>query len=180
MTDLKIVLQHFQDSERALNEAIRENGDAFITALFQSIFDKHPAVLKVATVGQTPSFNDGDICEHSSDYFTGEWHYSSWGKPGVKYYDFEDNGTVEEFFTGESDEDEDDEDDESEAVVIGLEAATEEDHETFRKQAAAAKGMMEVYDTIFERIYGTNYIVTAKRLADGTIEVENDEYDPGY
>ncbi|MNI88119.1 hypothetical protein D3C73_1453800 [compost metagenome] len=48
------------------------------------------------------------------------------------------------------------------------------------RQAKDAKDMMEAYDNIFERVYYTNYLVTARRCANGTIEVQDDEYDPGY
>jgi len=193
MTDLKVVLKQFQEADRALSKAIRENGEQFITTLFQSIFDKYPAVTHLATVGSTPSFNDGDICSHSSEYYSGSWERYTWSSrdPNQKHYDFEERAEVEEFFTGEhpddrdEDEDEDDEGNENSQDVTTVEILADEtgeplDENQLNNQHLEAKGMLEEHDTIFERIYGTNYIVKARRLADGTIEVENDEYDPGY
>lgn len=189
MTDLKAVLKQFQDSERALSAAIRENGSQFIDALFQSIFEKFPTVTKLATIGSTPYFNDGDLCTHSSEYLSGAFSYYTWGSdPTKKHYDYEDYSAVEEFFTGvhpddrDEDEDEDFEDEEGRKYVVNAVEVEAEPADELRinTEAQAAKAMMEEYDTIFERIYGTNYIVTAVRLADGTVEVKDEEYDPGY
>lgn len=175
MTDLKVVLKQFQESERALNAAIRENGDEFINALFQSIFDKYPSVKKLATLGSTPSFNDGDICSHSSEYFSGVARTYSWGSDPTKlHYDYEDYSDAETFFLGVHPDDRDDEDEDADQPDLGAITGL------INEEAVGAKEMMEEYDTIFERIYGTNYIVTAVRLQDGTAVVKNEEYDPGY
>ncbi|MNN48867.1 hypothetical protein D3C81_1633670 [compost metagenome] len=48
------------------------------------------------------------------------------------------------------------------------------------RQAQEAKDLMEAYDNIFERVYYTNYLVTARRCANGEIEVDADDYEPGY
>lgn len=185
MTDLKVVLKQFQEADAALNAAIRENGNAFVQTLFQSIFDQCPLVNKLATIGSTPYFNDGDVCEHSSEYFSGAFSHYSWGSdPTKKYYDYEDYSTAEEFFTDEHpddrDEDEEDEDGEDAALVGNVVEAEPIDEDRVNAEAKAAKTMMVEYDTIFERVYGTNYFVTAIRQADGTIEVNEDEYDPGH
>lgn len=183
MTDLKVVLKQYQEAEQALDAAIRKNGDEFIRTLFQTIFDKYPTVTKLATIGSTPHFNDGDICEHSSEYFSGVWNIYSWrNDPSRKCYDYEDYSAAEEFFVGE-DQDEDEEfTDEQGRTYAPVQAEEVEavDENVANEEAKAAKAMMEEFDTIFERVYYTNYIVTAVRRADGTIEVDNDEYDVGY
>lgn len=175
MTDLKVVLQQFQESERALSAAIRENGDAFIESLFRSIFDKYPSVKKLLTIGSTPYFNDGDLCTHSSEYFSGVASTYSWSSnPSQLHYDYEDYNDAETFFLEVHPDDRDDEDEDADQpnldAITGL----------INEEAVGAKAMMEEFDTIFERIYGTNYIVSAVRLANGEIEVKNDDYDPGY
>lgn len=180
MTDLKAVLKQFQESDRALNKAIRENGDAFINSLFETIFDTYPTVTKLATLGSTPYFNDGDLCTHSAGYCSGEFSYYSWrSDPTKKNYDYEDYSVLEEFFTGESSDD--DEEEESLDIQEATNAVNVEvDEDLVNAEAKAAKEMMEEFDTIFERIYATNYIVTAERLADGTIEVKHEDYEPDY
>lgn len=186
MTDMNQLLKDYQDANERLNQAIRDEGNAFITSLFQSIFDKFPLVNKLATVGWTPGFNDGDACTHSAEYAAGAYRLATWRSETSRYYDYEEHSALEEFFTGENpdDEDEDDLEDEEGNQLVGDATEVAEtapvDEEATNNQAKEAKDLMEAYDTIFERVYDTNYLVTARRLADGSIKVESDEYEPGY
>lgn len=188
MTDMKQLLKDYQDADARLNQAIRDEGNTFITSLFQTIFDQYPLVNKLATVGWTPGFNDGDACTHSAEYASGAWRMYSWRGKDERSYDYTDHSALEEFFTGINPDDEDEEDDDLEdeegnKLVVDApevaEAAPVDEAEANR-QAQAAKDLMEAYDNIFERVYYTNYLVTARRLPDGTVKVESDEYDPGY
>ncbi|MNC19272.1 hypothetical protein D3C75_672010 [compost metagenome] len=187
MTDMTQLLKDYQEADARLNKAIREEGDTFITHLFQSIFEQFPLVTQLATVGWTPGFNDGDACTHSAEYASGSWRIATWRGQDERSYDYEHHSALEEFFTGinpdEDDDDEDFEDEEGNKLVVDAaeiaEAAPVDEAEANR-QMQEAKKLMEAYDNIFERVYDTNYLVTARRLADGTIEVESDEYDPGY
>jgi midasin (ATPase involved in ribosome maturation) len=187
MTDMKQLLKDYQAADARLNKAIREEGNTFITSLFQSIFDQFPLVNKLATVGWTPGFNDGDACTHSAEYASGAWRIHSWRGADHRSYDYEDHSALEEFFTGvnpdDEDEEDDNEDEEGNQLVVDApevaEAAPVDEAEANR-QAQEAKDLMEAYDNIFERVYVTNYLVTARRLPNGDVVVEDDEYDPGY
>ncbi|MNL18390.1 hypothetical protein D3C87_1395330 [compost metagenome] len=187
MTDMKQLLKDYQEADARLNNAIREHGNKFITSLFQSIFDQFPLVNKLATVGWTPGFNDGDACTHSAEYASGTWRIATWRGKDERSYDYEDHSALEEFFTGvnpdDEDEEDDDEDEEGNKLVVDASEVAEAapvDEAEANRQAQEAKDLMEAYDNIFERVYYTNYLVTARRCANGEIEVDADDYEPGY
>lgn len=164
-TDIKSLLQRYEQVNKELNEALRENGQSFIESLFKDIFDRHPGVNKLCIMGYTPYFNDGDACTHSAEYFSGvTGNYN-----GRTYFDFDDYSVACEFMTKDLTEDDDDDN------ALGLTP-----NGTDNKVLKSAKAAMEAYDEIFTRQYDTNFFITAVRNEDGTVTVEDEYYNPEY
>lgn len=163
--EIKELLKKYEEANSALNEALRENGAAFIQAVFTDIFERHPGVNKLCIMGWTPYFNDGDACTHSSEFFSGVTGSYS----GRTYFDFDDYSVACEFMTKDLTEDDNEENE------AGLTPNC-----TDNKVLKSAKHAMEQYDEIFTRQYDTNFFITAVRNEDGTVTVEDEYYNPEY
>lgn len=164
--DIKALLKKYEEANKELNTALRENGEQFIEALFTDIFERHPGVNKLAVLGWTPSFNDGDICSHSSEFFSGViGNYN-----GRQYTDADDYGDVSDWFENVE------EDELLDGTVRLLQKNTTDDN----KVLSSAKSALKAFEEIFERVYYTNFLVKAARLSDGSVIVEHEEYNPGY
>lgn len=50
-----------------VNSLVASSGEEIMKEMFISIFDAFPTFMGVAVIGSTPSWNDGDACEHSSE-----------------------------------------------------------------------------------------------------------------
>lgn len=167
-TDIKSLLQRYEQVNKELNDALHENGQQFIESLFKDIFDRHPGVNRLCILGSTPYFNDGDACTHSAEYFSGAHSMYS----GKKYYDYDEYSTACEFMTDGLNESDDD----NEENELGLTPNTTDDNKILK----SAKAAMEAYDEIFTRQYDTNFIIKATRNEDGTVTVEDEYYNPEY
>jgi hypothetical protein len=56
-----------------LRDEYKENYTALIQELAQSYFDEHKDLVSITVEGYTPSWNDGEPCNHYSEpYFNGE------------------------------------------------------------------------------------------------------------
>ena len=159
MSDIKSLLKQYEQVNAELNKQIRENGNAFIEALFQEVFDQHEGLNVVGIVGWTMGFNDGEACYHQQYTYTGEMQHSSWNNRS--YPDFQDeSGDFEEDF----------EYDEEENTTLNSACLT----------LAEAKAQITAYDEIIERVYDTNFKIVVTRGEDGKVQVNKDWYDCGY
>lgn len=173
--EIKSLLKQYNEVSAKLDAAISKGGKTFLEELFKDIFDQFPHIHKLAYLGWTPSFNDGDLCTHHSEMFAGV-RTKSWRDDGTFSFDYDDYGDPSEFFASREEFEEFEE--EHAEYIAGLPEdinglASDED-------LAAAQKQLNAYDEIIQRIYETNYIVTATRLPDGTVYVNQDWYDPGY
>lgn len=151
--DIKSLLKQYEQVNKELNKQIKENGDEFIEALFQEIFDQHEGLNFVLIRGYTPDFNDGEPCTHSQTTFVGANDYGS-------YLDFEEYGLYEEF---------------------GVEEGETENHiNKDCKTLKEAKAQIEAYDEIIERVFITNFDLKVIKGGDGKVRVVEDEYWCGY
>ena len=153
MNNIKVLLKQYEEVNAELNKQIKENGNEFIEALFQEIFDQHEGLNFVLIRGYTPGFNDGEPCTHSQNTFVGANDYGT-------YLDFEDYGYYEEF---------------------GVEEGETENHiNKDCKTLKEAKAQIEAYDEIIERVFITNFDLKVIKGEDGKVKVVEDEYWCGY
>ncbi|MNE50920.1 hypothetical protein D3C80_1455190 [compost metagenome] len=164
-TDIKALLQRYEQVNAELSAALTENGKEFIQSLFADIFQRHPGVNRMCVMGWTPYFNDGDACTHSSEFFTGVTGQYS----GRTYFDFDDYSEACEFMTNGLNEDDNEENE------LGLTPNT-----TDNKVLKSAKSALAAYDEIFTRQFETNFVIKATRNEDGTVTVEDEYYNPEY
>lgn len=157
-TSLLQLIEDYNRVNTELNKELHANGKEFFKAFFQQLFNEHTGLNKIAILGWTPGFNDGEPCTHSSEVFVGRSRYNS--------PDYEDYSEVGAFFT----------DNEDYEYGDGL----------GENPNALCTTLTEVYekiwnfDDIIERVYDTNFIIKAFRGEDGVAVVEIDEYDCGY
>jgi hypothetical protein len=168
LENIEKILADYEAANKALNEALKENGEKCIAELFTKIFKEHDGLNKVLIIGSTPSFNDGDVCEHSQDTFVGgKWYENR--KGGISEsssYDYENyDDTFYEFFEHAVDEDD---------------AEMEENVNCNCKTLLQAKKQIREFDEIIERVFHTNFQIEISRNEDGTASVNVDEYDCGY
>jgi hypothetical protein len=150
MTETKI-----QESIRLIKEAAalydKTVQDAFQPGL-QYIAENYGNDIDIITIiGYTPGFNDGEPCEHSSDYMFG---YSDLENYGGEYL-------MEDWF-----------EDQEELIEKLLEKEVKVPAEVKTFVATAL-------DEYFEKKLGTNYRVHII-FENGTYRIEEDEYDCGY
>lgn len=151
--DIKTLPKQYEQVNKELNKQIKENGNEFVEALFQEIFDQHEGLNFVLIRGYTPGFNDGEPCTHSQNTFVGANDYGS-------YLDFEDYELYEEF---------------------GVEEGETENHiNKDCKTLKEAKAQIEAYDEIIERVFVTNFDLKITKGEGGKVKVVEDEYDCGY
>lgn len=151
--DIKSLLKQYEQVNKELNKQIKENGNAFVEALFQEIFDQHEGLNFVLIRGYTPGFNDGEPCTHSQNTFVGANDYGN-------YLDFEDYELYEEF---------------------GVEEGETENHiNKDCKSLKEAKAQIEAYDEIIERVFITNFDLKVTKGEDGKVKVVEDDYWCGY
>jgi hypothetical protein len=105
----------------------------------------------IAIVGQTPSFNDGDPCEHSTDFAFGYADLENWG---LEHY-------LDDWF--------EDQPEEIEAIY----------NKKVVVPAEVKEFVTTALDPYFESKLHTNYFI-AIRFENGTYEIIEDEYDCGY
>lgn len=156
MSDIKSLLQRYEEVNAELNKQIAESGTEFVKSLFTEVFKENEGLKVVGIVGYTPSFNDGEACTHSQYTFVGE--KGEWGS-----YDFEDEiGNFEEDFELQ-DED-------------GVTTCINDSCKTLSE----ALDKITSYDEIFTRIYDTNFRIVVSLDDEGNVVVSEGEYDCGY
>lgn len=161
--DINQLIDDYKRINDELNRKLQEHGTTFFVGLFQKLFDENQGLNKLAVVGWTPGFNDGEPCTHSSEVFVGLTHR---GYSGRNYADYEDREDVTEFFVEEVNDDGE------------VEDGTNPNAEcTTLKQV---KEILESFEDIFERVYHTNFFIKVTRDEDGTVLVDVDDYDCGY
>lgn len=163
MSKLQEVL-NFRKQIKAFEEKLRKSAEGNLSEIFKELFDKHQGLRKIAYQGYTPSFNDGEPCEHRS----------RGSVCNVRWYEFRDGRrwltgddlaeSCEDFFELESDK-ETQHIEHANIACVDLSAAEQD-----------VNALTEVIDIV----YDTNYQVLITLEDDGSVTVESDEYDCGY
>lgn len=163
MSKLQEVLS-FRQKIAEFEAELRKSAETNLAEIFKELFDKHQGLRKIVYQGYTPSFNDGEPCEHSSQGSVCNVHWKTYPS-GNKWLTGDDlHEQYEEFFELESDE-------ETNYVkhinseCLDLDAA-EQDVATLSE--------------IIDIVYYTNFVVYITLEDNGSVTVESDEYDCGY
>lgn len=150
MTESKI-----EESVRLISEAKNKYSQAIADAIepgLKYIAETYGDKLGAITiVGWTPGFNDGEPCEHSTDYMYG---YSDLQNYGLEYL-------LDDWFDGDEDK--------IKRLLVQDVKVTDE----VKMFVATA------LDGYIEEKHGTNYRVSII-FENGTYRIEEDEYDCGY
>lgn len=134
--------------------------------VLKEFFAKHVGMKKIRFVGYTPSFNDGDPCNHYSDFGVGLYsHQQTTYRDSGFYIDSDDYSEDCEFFDLELDEDE---------KIVSFA------NDGFKGDVEAMYQDMRTIGQIVELLYTTNYEVLVTLEDDGTVEVARDRYNCGY
>lgn len=59
--------KEYKKHAQIANDLVSSHGEEMIKEMFISIFDAFPGFNGAAVLGSTPSWNDGEACNHSSD-----------------------------------------------------------------------------------------------------------------
>ena len=146
---VKMIEEAKASYKKALEEAITPGLDYIAKTYGEQIQSIH-------IVGTTPSFNDGEPCEHSSDWGIG--------------YNWLENYGMEHLLEDWFDLDEDDDAEKIEEMMnVDIDAPTEVNN-----------FVSQVLDPYFEEKLHTNYQVHIRFESNGTYILEEDEYDCGY
>lgn len=133
-------------NEDFLNKVVKEIGEEF--GDFACVFR-----------GQTPYFNDGEPCTHSSEYLFADLK-QHW-RTGEDYFDFDDYG-CEEF---------------GDWLEVNYENKTSIN--TLILDNKDFQNALSILDDLTSDIYHTNYDVKIK-YKQGVVYVDHEEYDPEY
>lgn len=160
MTSIAMTIHSYMQAKNQLEQMIKDDREKAAKEIFGSIFLGYPGLNRIALVGYTPSFNDGDPCEHDGFVFTG---YSDDGIPDYEYeLSMEDE--LDEFFFEDGEE--------------RIEPFNQIESEKIDRDIVRA---VMAFDDIIHQIYGTNYLLKVSYDRDTeTVSVEEDEYDCGH
>ncbi|MNG09106.1 hypothetical protein D3C84_925080 [compost metagenome] len=150
------IFDQWKENDRIISEQVKLNGENFMKEMLKVVYDQNPGLERIVFLGWTPSFNDGEPCEHRDYVYVGK---SSSYSDGSVYFDYSDYSEVEEFFT----------DDEGDKYYNA-------DLKNFDEVIAQVESVLE----IIRRIHTTNFMVSVSLDESGEVQVDVDEYDPGY
>lgn len=137
----------------AINSLVKTDGDAMVKGFFETLFTDHKDLDMVLVYGYTPGFNDGDPCYHTQySILDGE----------------EINDTVDLWDILEIDGDED------EDVLENINSKVSRD------DSRKIENKIDGIEDLLERVYDTDFYLFVRRLEDGTIEIDNGDYNCGY
>jgi len=131
--------------------------------LLNACFDENPDIKMIGIIGETPSFNDGDICAHENAVFIMGEDYAS-GQISIRR-----GNKASDIVFGDSD--------------VQPKFPKSVKISTVKKVKLSAvnrriKKLLE-YQTISQGIYETNYLISINR-DNGFVDINHQECYPGY
>lgn len=160
----------------ALKRDVLLQGKGGLAEVAKDVFNEVEGLKKFVILGYTPSFNDGEPCTHSSVYGFGDYHWTeSYKRDGTYYIDTDEVGEREEFV----------EFFELEEVDLYEETTNPQDSPIVYANsgvvdAKKAYKLIGALDDVCEMLYDTNYVVYFTLNEDGSVDVEQDDYDCGW
>lgn len=158
MTDFHAKLQQYTQMQQQMRDLLRQHGEQLVQAVFEEVFALDSDINVVCVRGYTPSWNDGDVCTHSSEMFTGALRDGYNGRQFRDYQDYDQS--LKEVFVDE------------------YQHFVNEDADNDNLRNAAS--LMWEFDGLIQDVYGTNYQLIVRRTANNAIVIEDEEYDCGY
>ena len=167
MSSLSYFKEVFAKIEEAKREA-KQKSAALLSGVFKEFFEKYQGMKKVIIQGYTPSFNDGDPCEHSSMSGNGlyEMKESRWTSSGYRAYSDGVTEQYEGFFDLELT------DDERDIVAFA--------NDKFNGNEKEMNTDLGVIEQIADMVYDTNYVLYVTLEEDGSVNIDHEDYDCGY
>lgn len=179
MNQISQLLNQYQESARALREHLRQDGKRKLEEYLTEVFATHEGFNKAAIIGYTPSFNDGEPCEHSQEVYTGAvkrgiytWRNNS-PYISVDFSEREDEGLTA-FFVGEDEELPDDED------LVAMEAIVAKLPNLTCETIEEVEGILNGLEDVFRQVFETNFILKIEKGENGNVTIDVEEYDCGY
>lgn len=94
------ILEQFKTAREVYLSLINEQADAIIKEIIKDLGIKYPGLTCGTIVGYTPSFNDGDVCEHYTMVEVRDMNEEALGEVfdqlGIDESDFESNNLTRE------------------------------------------------------------------------------------
>lgn len=148
--------EEYNSHLNAIRKLVKESGSEMVTGFFETLFAEHPNMDVALVYGYTPGFNDGDPCSHTQ--------YCAFDAEEINdTFDFYD-------YFGDLDIDEDEVDDLTSKLNSKLQ----------NKEAYEVERKIDDVEELLERVYGTDFYLCVLRKEDGTIEINEGDYDCGY
>lgn len=167
------LIQDMNEQIAVLKAEVKAKGVDGLSELGKDVFSQVEGLKKFVIVGYTPGFNDGEPCYHSSFYGFGNYHYrESYRRDGSYYLSSDDVGEREhfnEFF--ELDEEAEYEKKEQMSISYANSGV---------KDADLAYELIGALDDVCEMLFDTNYEVRFTLNEDGSVSVDQDDFDCGY
>jgi hypothetical protein len=143
--------KQLKDLYGELEKQLKDLYGELCSKVFEAFFQDFPELNFVGFYGYTPSFNDGDPCEH--------WHHG-----------FGEYIEMKEYGIGENDE----------SCPEGARPNPDSYYDYGNTVVRKIGGVSNKLANLFESAYGTGWEVVAIRNEDGSITVTKEEYDCGY
>lgn len=175
-TNILKLIADMNEQMAALKRNVIEQGKEGLAEVAKDVFNEVEGLKKFVILGYTPSFNDGEPCEHGSVYGFGDYHWTeTYKRDGTFYIDTDEVGEREEFaefFELDGvDLYENTTNPQDSPIVYANSGVVEKDK---------AYNLIGALDDVCEMLYGTNYVVFFTLYEDGYVSVEQDEYECGY
>lgn len=171
------MIEEMNKQVAALKAQVVEQGTEGLAEIAKDVFDQINGLKKFVIVGYTPSFNDGEPCEHSSFYGFGAYHWrENWQKDGTYYLNGDEvaeRAYFAEFFDLEDFEFYESVDNPDTPIVYANSGVAANDFDK-------AYSLIGAMDDVCEMLFDTNYAIYFTLNDDGSVTVQQDDYDCGY
>ena len=169
-------LKSLQDALDDFKMELRSQGEGILRDAAKEVFDSVEGLAKFYCQGDTPCFNDGEPCTHSSDGYWGNLRYE-WYRHYENYRLSDDGGVEQEpdFFDAGFDDIYD-----QPTFNSAEECPKVEYVKSGVVDQCLATRKVEDMARLCDVVYGTNYKVFFTKRDDGSVDVVHEDCDYGY
>lgn len=180
------MIEEMNKQVAVLKAQVVEQGTEGLAEIAKDVFNQVNGLKKFVIVGYTPSWNDGEPCEHCSLYGFGAYRWrESWPQGKRRdpldcrraYYldgdEVAERESFAEFFDLEDFEFYESADNPNTPIVYANSGVSANDFDKAYKLIGAM-------DDVCEMLLDTNYAIYFTLNEDGSVDVQHDDYDCGY